>query len=143
MPVLLSLFLPGTVKKGVGKFKLGLHVLSTPGIPEYINRRIVELHSFSKATHSDHPLLAWKQTKEALLLELSHLSCKLAKFHRSTGTQQQADRLHYGSAMRARLDPPEAGPTSVPICLRQVRAADLVLALKVNDTTTVTAMDDL
>jgi exonuclease III len=142
-PILLSLFLPGAVEKGPGKFKLGLHVINSEGIPEHLAKRTADIFSASRTAYPDNPLQAWKHTKAVLIVELSQLSRKLAKFRRSTGTSQKEELLHYGSAIRARLDPTLSGPTSVQTRLRQVRVADLIPALKIEDGTTVTSTNEI
>ncbi|SGZ24114.1 BQ5605_C023g09706 [Microbotryum silenes-dioicae] len=58
---------------------------------------------------------------------------KSNRFRRGGSEQERADHSRYGAALRSRLDPSLAGPSSIFIRLRKVRASDLIPSLTVND----------
>ncbi|SGZ14487.1 BQ5605_C029g10597 [Microbotryum silenes-dioicae] len=81
----------------------------------------------------DDPSAAWTSTKQHLLPELQALARTLARFRRGGSEEEKADHSRYGAALWSRIDPSLAGPSSIFIRLRKVRASDLIPSLSVNN----------
>ncbi|SCV73633.1 BQ2448_6063 [Microbotryum intermedium] len=110
---------PGAIDIGPGKFKLGLHVIEGDATCEYLSSTVQTLYNEALLQTPDDP-------KAALWLGHSHGSD-------GGSEQERADHSRYGAALRSRIDPSLAGPSSIFIRLRKVRASDLIPSLAVND----------
>lgn len=143
VPVVTRLYLPGSVELGPSKFKLGIHIFESTETKEYLTDLVRDLHTSCTTSHNANPLAAWRATKEALLPKLQELSRVVTRFRRECQPERAALMSRYGCAMRARVDPTLAGPSSIFIRLRQVRAADLTPSLKVDGQTRETTDDML
>ncbi|SCV69954.1 BQ2448_1348 [Microbotryum intermedium] len=108
---------PGAIDIGPGKFKLGLHVIEDDATCEYLSSTVQTLYNEALLQTPDDP-------KAALWLGHSR---------RGGSEQERADHSRYGAALRSRINPSLAGPSSIFIRLRKVRASDLIPSLAVND----------
>ncbi|SGZ28392.1 BQ5605_C027g10327 [Microbotryum silenes-dioicae] len=124
---------PGAIDIGPGKFKLGLHVIEGDATCEYLTSIVRILYNKALLQTPNDPPAAWTSTKHRLLPELQALARTFARFRRGGSEQERADHSRYGAALRSRLDPSLAGPSSIFIRLRKVRASDLIPSLTVND----------
>ncbi|SGY13821.1 BQ5605_C010g05985 [Microbotryum silenes-dioicae] len=124
---------PGAIDIGPGKFKLGLHVIEGDATCEYLTSIVRTLYNKALLQTPNDPPAAWTSTKHRLLPELQALARTFARFRRGGSEQERADHSRYGAALRSRLDPSLAGPSSIFIRLRKVRASDLIPSLTVND----------
>ncbi|SCV71979.1 BQ2448_4673 [Microbotryum intermedium] len=124
---------PGAIDIGPGKFKLGLHVIEGDATCEYLSSTVQTLYNEALLQTPDDPKAAWTTTKHRLLPQLQALARTLARFRRGGSEQERADHSRYGAALRSRIDPSLAGPSSIFIRLRKVRASDLIPSLAVND----------
>ncbi|SGY32001.1 BQ5605_C002g01301 [Microbotryum silenes-dioicae] len=124
---------PGAIDIGPGKFKLGLHVIEGDATCEYLTSIVRTLYNKALLQTPNDPPAAWTSTKHRLLPELQALARTFARFRRGGSEQERADHSRYGAALRSRLDPSLAGPSSIFIRLRKVRASDLIPSLMVND----------
>ncbi|SCV69296.1 BQ2448_2318 [Microbotryum intermedium] len=124
---------PGAIDIGPGKFKLGLHVIEGDATCEYLSSTVQTLYNEALLQTPDDPKAAWTTTKHRLLPQLQALARTLARFRRGGSEQERADHSRYGAALRSRIDPSLAGPSSIFIRLRKVRASDLIPSLTVND----------
>ncbi|SGY12609.1 BQ5605_C011g06555 [Microbotryum silenes-dioicae] len=124
---------PGAIDIGPGKFKLGLHVIKGDATCEYLTSIVRTLYNKALLQTPNDPPAAWTSTKHRLLPELQALARTFARFRRGGSEQERADHSRYGAALRSRLDPSLAGPSSIFIRLRKVRASDLIPSLTVND----------
>ncbi|SCV70771.1 BQ2448_3533 [Microbotryum intermedium] len=124
---------PGAIDIGPGKFKLGLHVIEGDATREYLSSTVQTLYNEALLQTPDDPKAAWTTTKHRLLPQLQALARTLARFRRGGSVEEKADHSRYGAALRSRLDPSLAGPSSIFIRLRKVRASDLIPSLTVND----------
>lgn len=140
-PILVSLFLPGSIEIGPGKFKFGTHHLEQDGIPEYLTEKLTKFHSKSLELHPNNPLLAWNATKILLTDFLKTLSIKFSHFSHSCNLDTE-DVRHKGAAKRARLSPGLCGFSSVQIRLKQIRAKDLIPSIQ-TPTGEVTSTDEM
>ncbi|SGY12331.1 BQ5605_C011g06470 [Microbotryum silenes-dioicae] len=124
---------PGAIDIGPGKFKLGLHVIEGDATCEYLTSIVRTLYNKALLQTPNDPPAAWTSTKHRLLPELQALARTFARFRRGGSEQERADHSRYGAALRSRLDPSLAGPSSIFIRLRKVQASDLIPSLTVND----------
>ncbi|SCV71373.1 BQ2448_2961 [Microbotryum intermedium] len=125
---------PGAIDIGPGKFKLGLHVIEGDATCEYLSSTVQTLYNEALLQTPDDPKAAWTTTtKHRLLPQLQALARTLARFRRGGSEQDRADHSRYGAALRSRIDPSLAGPSSIFSRLRKVRASDLIPSLAVND----------
>ncbi|SCV70671.1 BQ2448_3433 [Microbotryum intermedium] len=124
---------PGAIDIGPGKFKLGLHVIEGDATCEYLSSTVQTLYNEALLQTPDDPKAAWTTTKHRLLPQLQALARTLARFRRGGSEQERADHSRYGAALRSRIDPSLAGPSSIFIRLRKVRSSDLIPSLAVND----------
>ncbi|SCV71852.1 BQ2448_4546 [Microbotryum intermedium] len=124
---------PGAIDIGPGKFKLGLHVIGGDATCEYLSSTVQTLYNEALLQTPDDPKAAWTTTKHRLLPQLQALARTLARFRRGGSVEERADHSRYGAALRSRIDPSLAGPSSIFIRLRKVRASDLIPSLTVND----------
>ncbi|SCV68261.1 BQ2448_382 [Microbotryum intermedium] len=113
--------------------KLGLHVIESDATCEYLSSTVQTLYNEALLQTPDDPKAAWTTTKHRLLPQLQALARTLARFRRGGSEQERADHSRYGAALRSRIDPSLAGPSSIFIRLRKVRASDLIPSLAVND----------
>ncbi|SCV70957.1 BQ2448_3719 [Microbotryum intermedium] len=125
--------IPGAIDIGPGKFKLGLHVIEGDATCEYLTFTVRTLYNEALLQTPNDPSAAWTSTKHRILPELQALARTLARFRRGGSVEERADHSRYGAALRSRLDPSLAGPSSIFIRLRKVRASDLIPSLTVND----------
>ncbi|SGY96826.1 BQ5605_C035g11364 [Microbotryum silenes-dioicae] len=124
---------PGAIDIGPGKFKLGLHMIEGDATCEYLTSIVRTLYNKALLQTPNDPPAAWTSTKHRLLPELQALARTFARFRRGGSEQERADHSRYRAAVRSRLDPSLAGPSSIFIRLRKVRASDLIPSLTVND----------
>ncbi|SCV70634.1 BQ2448_3396 [Microbotryum intermedium] len=124
---------PGAIDIGPGKFKLGLHVIEGDATCEYLSFTVQTLYNEALLQTPDDPKAAWTTTKHRLLPQLQALARTLARFRRGGSEQERADHSRYGAALRSRIDTSLAGPFSIFIRLRKVRASDLIPSLTLND----------
>ncbi|SCZ89107.1 BZ3500_MvSof-1268-A1-R1_Chr1-1g00960 [Microbotryum saponariae] len=127
---------PGAIDIGPGKFKLGLHVIEGDATCEYLTATVRTLYNEALLQTPNDPPAAWTSTKHRYCP-----SCKLWPGH-SLGSDVE-DRRKRGRITRAtarpcvpastHLYPSLAGPSSIFIRLRKVRAPDLTPSLTVND----------
>ncbi|SCV73864.1 BQ2448_6294 [Microbotryum intermedium] len=124
---------PGAIDIGPGKFEYGLHVIEGDATCEYLSSTVQTLYNEALLQTPDDPKAAWTTTKHRLLPQLQALARTLARFRRGGSEQERADHSRYGAALRSRIDLSLAGPSSIFIRLRKVRASDLIPSLAVND----------
>lgn len=132
-PIQLSLYVPGSIDIGPGKFKFGLHHLEQEGIPEYLTEKVSLIHSDSLLSHPSNPILAWNLTKIGLAAVLNSFSRVLTDFNRRHDTNSREQQAFKSAAIRARLHPGMCGLASVHIRLKQIREADLISSILTTD----------